>query len=65
MLREIDDTVSEIPGLEGLGLLEHELDRALERAAARPGWAGVTAAPPVDPELRGAGTEAWGPVPSA
>ena len=64
MLREIDDTVSEIPGLEGLGLLERELDRALERSRTRPAWAGVTA-PPVDDRLRGAGTEAWGPVPSA
>ncbi len=65
MLREIDDTISEIPGLEGLGLLERELDRALKRSRERPGWAGVTPMPPVDPQLRGAGTEAWGPVPAA
>ncbi|HLM27373.1 MAG TPA: ferritin-like domain-containing protein [Thermoleophilaceae bacterium] len=65
MLREIDETVSEIPGLEGLRLLERELDRAQERAAARPGWAGVVPAPPVDPQLRGAASEAWRPVPSA
>ncbi len=64
MLREIDEVVDEIPGLRGLGLLERELDRAHARAAARPGWAGVTPAPRVDPGLRGAGTEAWGPVPS-
>lgn len=58
-IREIDRTVAEIPGLEGLTLLEDHLDAALERARSRPGYAGVVAAPPPDPDLRGAGTEAW------
>jgi hypothetical protein len=61
MLREIDATVQEIPGLEGLTLLEDVLDRALDRARRRPGYAGVGPAPPVDERLRGVGSEAWGP----
>jgi hypothetical protein len=40
-LREIDRTVSELPGLEGLTLLEDRLDAALERARSHPGYAGV------------------------
>ena len=45
--REIDDTVVEVPGLEGLTLIQDYLDGAQARAAARPGWAGVasTSAP--------------------
>src|SRR5918999_3066857 len=43
-IREIDATVSEIPGLEGLALLEDVLDRAIGRATRRPGYAGVTVA---------------------
>jgi len=39
--REIDATIAEIPGLEGLTLLEDALDAALARAAALPGYAGV------------------------
>jgi len=64
MVREIDRTIADIPGLEGLTLVEDYLNGALERARERPGWAGVTAAPRVDRELRGASTEAWGPGPS-
>jgi hypothetical protein len=45
-LRDIDRTIAEIPGLEGLTLLEDYLDAALARAAARPGWAGVAEQPP-------------------
>jgi hypothetical protein len=59
MLREIDRTIAEIPGLEGLTLLEDSLDAALERAHARPGWAGVAAAAKPDDRIRGAGSEAW------
>jgi rubrerythrin len=59
-LREIDRTVSEIPGLEGLTLLEDVLDEAIERARRRPGYAGVRLPPSVDESLRGAGSEAWG-----
>jgi hypothetical protein len=40
--REIDRTISEIPGLEKLTLIEDYLDSALERASGRPGWAGVS-----------------------
>jgi hypothetical protein len=43
--REIDRTIAEIPGLEGLTLLEDYLDAALARAAARPGWGGVAPQP--------------------
>jgi rubrerythrin len=41
-MREIDATVSSLPGLEGLTLLEATLDAALSRAAGKPGYAGVT-----------------------
>jgi len=44
-IREIDRTISEIPGLEGLTILEGYLEGALGRAAERPGWAGVSGAP--------------------
>lgn len=44
-VRGIDRTISEIPGLEGLRLLEDYLDGALRRAAERPGWAGVQSMP--------------------
>jgi hypothetical protein len=60
MLREIDRTVSEVPGLEGLTLLEDALDGALERRRRQPGWAGVVPAPRAEESLRGAGSEAWG-----
>jgi rubrerythrin len=44
--RGIDATISTVPGLEGLRLLEEYVDAALRRAAERPGWAGTTPAPP-------------------
>jgi hypothetical protein len=37
-IRELDRTISEVPGLEGLTILEDYLDAALERAATRAGW---------------------------
>jgi hypothetical protein len=52
MVREIDGTVAELPGLGGLTLLEDVLDRALERARERPGWAGAVPAPVPDERLR-------------
>ena len=54
MVRDLDATVAEIPGLAGLTLLEDVLDEALERARLRPGWGGVVAAPAPDEWLRGA-----------
>lgn len=42
---EIDSTIAELPGLEGLRLAEDYLDAALERARGRPGWAGVVPMP--------------------
>jgi rubrerythrin len=48
-LREIDATISELPGLGGLTLTEDELDAALERVASRPGYAGVL---PPSPDRR-------------
>jgi len=39
--REIDETIAELPGLEGLTLLQDYLDAAIQRAVERPGWAGV------------------------
>jgi hypothetical protein len=40
-IREIDQTIADVPGLEGMHLLEDYLDGALRRAAEHPGWAGV------------------------
>ena len=40
-VRDVDGMVSELPGLQGLTLLEDVLDRAIERARRRPGWAGM------------------------
>jgi hypothetical protein len=54
MVRELDATVAEIPGLDGLTLLEDVLDQALERARLRPGWAGAVPTPTPDEWLRGA-----------
>jgi hypothetical protein len=51
--REIDATIAEIPGLEGLTLLEDTVDAALARAAANPGYAGVAGHTP--PSQNGAG----------
>jgi hypothetical protein len=59
MIREIDATISDIPGLEGLTLLEDVLDEALERSRKQPGYAGVVQAPRLDDQLRGVGPEAW------
>jgi hypothetical protein len=39
-IREIDATISDLPGLGGLTLLEDALDQALERAGSTPGYAG-------------------------
>jgi hypothetical protein len=41
-IRDLDRTISDVPGLDGLTLLEDYLDGALRRAAERPGWAGVS-----------------------
>jgi hypothetical protein len=60
MVREIDATIAEIPGLEGLTLVEDYLDAALDRARRNPGYAGVAPAPQVDDRLRGTQSEAWG-----
>jgi len=40
-MREIDATIADIPGLQGMHLLEDYLDGALRRAAERRGWGGV------------------------
>lgn len=58
-LREMDRTIQAIPGLEGLTLTQDYVDRALERAANRPGWGGAAPAPARDVALAGAPTEAW------
>jgi hypothetical protein len=42
-IREIDEMIAALPGLEGLTLLEDVLDRALRRAARQPGYAGISA----------------------
>jgi len=60
-LRELDATIAEIPGLEGLTLTQDYLDAALASAAARPGWAGVTPMPsPLLRPLNGEISSRWG-----
>ncbi len=56
LVRDLDATVAEIPGLAGLTLLEEVLDQARARARERPGWAGVVPAPAPDARLQGAPT---------
>ena len=50
-IREIDQTIAGVPGLEGMHLLEDYLDGALMRAAERPGWTGsrIPTWPPLTP----------------
>jgi hypothetical protein len=43
--RGIDQTISEMPGLEGLTIIEDYLAAAERRAAERPGWAGIRPVP--------------------
>jgi rubrerythrin len=43
--KQIDETIAELPGLEGLTLLQDYIDAAQTRADERPGWAGITAMP--------------------
>jgi hypothetical protein len=43
--RGIDATISDLPGLEGLSLIQDYLEAAQRRTAERPGWAGVTPMP--------------------
>jgi hypothetical protein len=38
--REVDATIAELPGLEGLTLLDDVVERAIERAARTPGYGG-------------------------
>jgi hypothetical protein len=40
-VRDVDGMVRDLPGLQGLTLLEDVLDRAIERARRKPGWAGM------------------------
>jgi hypothetical protein len=42
--RGIDETISEVPGLDGLTLLQDFLDAGARRVRERPGWAGVAPA---------------------
>jgi len=39
--RGIDETIADVPGLEGLTILQDYLDAATRRAEERPGWAGI------------------------
>lgn len=43
--RGIDETISAVPGLEGLTLIQDYLDDAARRARECPGWAGVKPMP--------------------
>jgi rubrerythrin len=44
--RQIDDTIAELPGLEGLTLVQDFVASAQRRAEERPGWGGVVPMPP-------------------
>jgi hypothetical protein len=44
--RGIDETISQVPGLDGLTILQDYLDAAIDRANERPGWAGIKPAVP-------------------
>jgi hypothetical protein len=57
-IREIDRTISAVPGLDGLTILEDYLNGALRRAAERPGWAGIA------PHLGPARTNVAAPAPA-
>jgi hypothetical protein len=46
-IREIDRTISGLPGLTGMTIVEDYLDAALHRATERPGWAGTAPLPRV------------------
>jgi rubrerythrin len=52
-IREIDRTIAEVPGLEGMHLLEDYLDGALERAAERRGSASVARTRPAPATTNG------------
>jgi len=43
--RGIDETIADVPGLEGLTIIQDYLDAATERVRKRPGWAGITPTP--------------------
>jgi hypothetical protein len=60
-VREVDEMVQELPGLEGLTLGEDYLEEAIGRARSRPGWGGAIPQPDPERALRGAASEAWGP----
>jgi hypothetical protein len=63
--RGIDATISALPGLEGLTLIQDYLDEAAQRTVERPGWAGVEPMPqPRDASTKGT-TDHWEPADAA
>ena len=58
------ETIADVPGLEGMHLLEDYLDGALRRAAERPGWTGVadTHGPPLTPTAHAPPPAHWAQV---
>jgi hypothetical protein len=57
--REIDETIAELPGLEGLTLLQDYVEGAKRRAEARPGWGGVAPPPAPQEPSASAAAEHW------
>jgi hypothetical protein len=57
-IRDIDRTISALPGLGHLAVVEGYLDAAFRRAAERPGWAGTS---PLSPAAR---TNGQAPAPT-
>ncbi len=59
--RGIDETIAELPGLEGLMMIEDYLNAAWRRVAQRPGWAGVAPMPGRREPSTGGTAEHWPP----
>lgn len=57
----IDETIGELPGLEGLTLIGDYLEAAARRVAERPGWAGIAPKPEQRPPTTAGIAEHWPP----
>ena len=62
-VRDVDGMVSELPGLQGLTLLEDVLDRAIERARRKPGGRGWGPGSSTAPSTAARGPMAGPPLP--
>ncbi len=58
-IRGVDETIAEMPGLEGLTICTDYVQAAAARAAATPGWAGAPAVAPRPDENRSGAPAHW------